>query len=61
MTKVKCINCGEFHQVESLEGQVGDEHTKVKYTCPENEILYGSTRFVDELKEVNQKDGELVV
>jgi hypothetical protein len=61
MTKVECVNCGEFHQVDSIEGQVGDKHAKVKYTCSENEIRYGSHRFVAELKKVNQQDDELVV
>jgi hypothetical protein len=61
MTKVECINCGEFHQVDSIEGQVGDEHAKVKYTCPENGTPYGSSRFVDELENVNQQGDELAV
>jgi len=61
MTKVECVNCGEFHQVDSIEGQVGAKHAKVKYTCPKNGIRYGSHRFVAELKDVSQQDDELAV
>lgn len=50
MTKVECVNCGEFHQVESIEGQVGDKHAKVKYICPENGVLYGAQRLVENMK-----------
>jgi hypothetical protein len=60
MTKVECVKCGEFHQVDSIEGQVGDKHAKVKYTCPENEVLYGAQRLVKNMKHVTQQNEELV-
>lgn len=60
MTKVKCINCGEFHQVDSIDEQVGDEHAEVKYTCPENRVLYGAQRLVERLKDVAQQNEEFM-
>lgn len=46
--------------MDSIEGQVGDEHAKVKYTCSENEILYGAHRLVENMKNVTQEGQDLV-